>query len=124
MSIFDSESAMLKFKSLSGLGMDTTSDSVSGYILEKKIMSQLKTLSKEVIINEKQYDHNTSDYEKVDVKYYIIDTIYGKLDIFKMLYKIQKTEPNKLKILYGILLEEGVDKFTIRLYPPKKKKND
>ena len=122
MSIFDSESAMLKFKSLSGLGMDTTSDSVSGYILEKKIMSQLKTLSKEVIINEKQYDHNTSDYEKVDVKYYIIDTIYGKLDIFKMLYKIQKTEPNKLKILYGILLEEGVDKFTIRLYPPKKKK--
>jgi hypothetical protein len=124
MSIFDSESAMLKFKSLSGLGMDTTNDSVSGYILEKKIMSQLKTLSKEVIINEKQYDYNTSDYEKVDVKYYIIDTIYGKLDIFKMLYKIQKTEPNKLKILYGILLEEGVDKFTIRLYPPKKKKND
>ena len=122
-SIFDSQPALLKFKSTTGLGMDTSTNSVCGLILEKKIIYHLKTKCIErykleaVIKNGSVVKDLKNKIVKENVAYYSLPTLWGELELETIQFKLEKIKSSDLKGLYNLLIEKGVDIFVRKIFP-------
>lgn len=122
-SFFESLPALLKFKSTTGLNIDTSSDSVCGLILEKKILYNLKSkcveLFKEEKVIENGYYKKTKNglYVEEIVSYFVLPTRYGEIDLDTIMLKIERIKSSDLKGIYESLIDEGIDVFIRKVYP-------
>lgn len=122
-SIFDNHGALLKFKSTSGLGMDTSTNSVCGLIIEKKIIYHLRSKSIErykleaVIENGSVVKDLKNKIVKENVAYYSLPTLWGEIELEYIQLKIERIDSSDLKSLYNLLLEKGVDMFIKKVFP-------